>query len=104
MAFPLSGALIVTAELGAGTLVASPDGRMARVAAGNPGMATGGMGDLLTGVVAALHAQGLAPFDAAACGALLHAAAGDAAAADGGTRGLLPGDLLPHLRRLANPQ
>lgn len=88
---------------GAGTLVAAPDGRSVQVAAGNPGMATGGMGDLLTGVIAALRAQGLEAFDAAACGALLHAAAGDAAAA-GGMRGLLPGDLLPELRRLANPQ
>lgn len=89
---------------GAGTLVAAPDGRMARIDAGNPGMATGGMGDLLTGVVAALRAQGLDAFDAAACGALLHAAAGDAAAAEGGMRGLLPSDLLQPLRRLANPR
>src|SRR5690606_3561483 len=88
---------------GAGTLVAAADGRSVQVGAGNPGMATGGMGDLLTGVIAALRAQGLEAFDAAACGALLHAAAGDAAAA-GGMRGLLPGDLLPELRRLANPQ
>jgi len=88
---------------GAGTLVASPDGRFACIAAGNPGMATGGMGDLLAGVIAALRAQGLEGFDAAACGALLHAAAGDAAAEAGGMRGLLPCDLLPQLRRLANP-
>jgi NAD(P)H-hydrate epimerase len=53
-------------------------------------------------VIAALLGQGLEPFDAAWCGALLHAAAGDAAAADG-ERGLLPTDLMPHLRRLANP-
>ena len=66
-------------------------------------MAVGGMGDLLTGVIAALRAQGLDAFDAAACGALLHALAGDAAASDGGERGLLPTDLLPHLRRLSNP-
>jgi NAD(P)H-hydrate epimerase len=89
---------------GAGTLVAAPDGRIARIEAGNPGMATGGMGDLLTGVIAALRAQGLDAFDAAACGALLHAAAGDAAAAEGGMRGLLPSDLLPHLHRLGNPR
>jgi NAD(P)H-hydrate epimerase len=65
-------------------------------------MAVGGMGDLLTGVVAALRAQGLSAFDAAACGALLHGAAGDDAAI-AGERGLLPSDLLPHLRRRANP-
>ena len=74
------------------------------VAVGNPGMATGGMGDLLTGVIAALCAQGLAPFDAAAAGVLLHGIAGDAAARNGGERGLLPTDLLLHLRRFANPE
>lgn len=87
---------------GAGSIVAAPGEPFAVVDAGNPGMAAGGMGDLLTGVIAALRGQGLAPFDAACAGALLHAAAGDAAAAEG-QRGLLPSDLLPHLRRLANP-
>jgi hydroxyethylthiazole kinase-like uncharacterized protein yjeF len=87
---------------GAGTVVAMA-GQVPRViVAGNPGMAVGGMGDLLTGVIAALCAQGLSLFDAASCGALLHALAGDAAAAEG-ERGLLPRDLLPHLRALANP-
>lgn len=89
---------------GAGTIVAAP-GRTPRIiGAGNPGMAVGGMGDLLTGVIASLHAQGLNAFDAAACGALLHACAGDAAAHAGGERGMLPSDLLPHLRRFANPE
>ncbi len=88
---------------GAGTIIAAP-GRTPRVIdAGNPGMAVAGMGDILTGVIAALSAQALAAFDAASCGALLHAAAGDAAARDGGERGLLPTDLMPWLRRLANP-
>lgn len=88
---------------GAGTLVAAPGDTVRVIAAGNPGMAVGGMGDVLTGVIAALRAQGMAAFDAAACGALLHAAAGDAAAADSGERGLLPSDLFAHLHRLANP-
>ena len=87
---------------GAGTIVAAPDQRLHVVDAGNPGMAVAGMGDVLTGVIAALSAQGLAAFDAASCGALLHAAAGDAASKDG-ERGLLPSDLMPWLRRLANP-
>jgi NAD(P)H-hydrate epimerase len=87
---------------GAGTIVAAPERRPRIIDAGNPGMASGGMGDLLTGVVAALRAQGMAPFDAASTGALLHAYAGDRAAADGGARGLLASDLLPWLRRLAN--
>ena len=88
---------------GAGTVVAAPNEIPVIVDAGNPGMATGGMGDVLTGVIAALVAQGCANFDAAICGALLHAAAGDAAAHDDGERGLLPSDLFPQLRRLANP-
>ncbi len=87
---------------GAGSIVAAPD-RMPRViAAGNPGMATGGMGDVLTGAIAALRAQGLDAFDAASAGALLHAVAGDAAAGQG-QRGLLPSDLMPWLRQFANP-
>lgn len=89
---------------GAGTLVAGPGQTTAVIAAGNPGMATGGMGDVLTGVIAALHAQRLPLFSAAVFGALLHGAAGDAAARIDGERGLLPSDLFPHLRRLANPE
>ena len=87
---------------GAGSVVAAPGGAPRVIAAGNPGMAVGGMGDLLTGVVAALRAQGLSPFEAASTGALLHGLAGDAAAG-GGQRGLLPRDLLPYLRTLSNP-
>jgi ADP-dependent NAD(P)H-hydrate dehydratase / NAD(P)H-hydrate epimerase len=88
---------------GAGSLVGAPGRRTRVIDAGNPGMATGGMGDLLTGVIAALLAQGLAAFDAACAGALAHAAAGDLAARDG-QRGLLPSDLLEPLRRVLNPR
>lgn len=87
---------------GAGTIVAAPGHTPRVIGAGNPGMAVGGMGDVLTGVIAALRGQGLNAFDAASAGALLHSLAGDAAAWDG-QRGLLPSDLMPHLRRLANP-
>jgi ADP-dependent NAD(P)H-hydrate dehydratase / NAD(P)H-hydrate epimerase len=88
---------------GAGTLVGAP-GQITRVInTGNPGMATGGMGDVLTGVIASLCAQHFSLFDAACFGALLHGAAGDAAAKIGGERGLLPSDLFLPLRRLANP-
>ncbi|PPU07595.1 NAD(P)H-hydrate dehydratase [Xanthomonas arboricola] len=86
---------------GAGSVIAAPHAVPRIIDAGNPGMAVGGMGDLLTGVIAALLAQGWSPFDAASRGALLHACAGDAAAR-AGERGLLPTDLLPELRRLAN--
>ncbi|UNK43528.1 NAD(P)H-hydrate dehydratase [Luteimonas sp. S4-F44] len=96
-----TGAVVVLK--GAGTLVCAPGGTPWLIAAGNPGMATGGMGDALTGVIAALRAQGLDPESAAACGALLHAAAGDVAARSGGERGLLPVDLVAALRPLANP-
>ena len=88
---------------GAGTVVTAP-GELPRViAAGNPGMASGGTGDVLTGVIAALRAQGREAFEAAVTGALLHAAAGDLAAQAGGERGMLASDLFPHLRMLVNP-
>ena len=85
---------------GAGTLVMAPGELPVVVAGGNPGMASGGMGDVLTGVVAALMAQGMAPPRATAVGAVLHAAAADLAAVEG-ERGLLASDLFAHLRRLA---
>lgn len=88
---------------GAGSIVAAPGQVPYVIDAGNPGMAVGGMGDVLTGVVAALRAQGMHAFNAAACGALLHAVAGDVAAR-GGERGLVASDLFDALRTLANPQ
>jgi NAD(P)H-hydrate epimerase len=60
------------------------------------------MGDVLTGVIAALRAQGLGAGEAARRGAMLHAMAADRAAALGGERGLLASDLFPALRQLAN--
>lgn len=89
---------------GAGSLIAAPDKLTRLCTAGNPGMACGGMGDVLSGVIAALLGQGFAPADAAALGVTLHAVAADQAAAEQGERGLLPSDLYPHLRRLLNPQ
>lgn len=88
---------------GAGSLVAAVDRDLWVCAEGNPGMAVGGMGDLLTGVVTGLLAQGLSAERAARVAVYLHAAAADIAAADG-ERGLLPGDCLWPLRRLVNPQ
>ena len=66
------------------------------------GMASGGMGDVLSGVIAALMAQGLPAIDAAVFAAVLHARAADEAAHRGGERGLLAGDLLAPLRRLVD--
>jgi len=81
---------------GAGTLVASSDA-VWLCDRGNPGMASAGMGDVLTGVIAALRAQGLSATDAARLGVWLHATAGDAAAASSEV-GLIASDLYPHLR------
>jgi NAD(P)H-hydrate epimerase len=86
---------------GSGSLVASPDGRLDVCRWGNPGMASGGMGDLLTGIIAGLLAQGCDAFQAACLGVALHARAGDVAARLG-ERGLLAGDLLEPLRGLVN--
>jgi NAD(P)H-hydrate epimerase len=69
---------------------------------GNPGMASGGMGDVLTGIIASLVAQGFSMAEAAKVGVHLHAAAGDAAARGAGERGLLASDLMPAIRRLVN--
>jgi NAD(P)H-hydrate epimerase len=87
---------------GAGSLVATGAGPSWVCTAGNPGMAAAGMGDVLTGVIAALLAQRLTPETAAVCGVLLHAMAGDAAAV-GGQRGMLASDLLAELRHCVNP-
>ena len=86
---------------GAGTLVASPHGEVAVCPWGNPGMASGGMGDVLTGVIAGLLAQGLDSHDAACVGVALHAQAGDVAAREGES-GLLASDLFGPLRALRN--
>jgi len=87
---------------GAGTLIAGNKEGLALCASGNPGMASGGMGDVLTGVIAGLLAQGLTPWQAARAGAYIHGRAGDLAAG-AGERGLLAMDLLPWLRELVNP-
>ena len=67
---------------------------------GNPGMAVGGSGDVLAGMITALIGQGLAPLEAAACGAWLHGAAGDICAEEIGQYGMLPTDMLKVLPRL----
>lgn len=67
---------------------------------GNPGMAVGGSGDVLAGVITALLGAGLPPLEAAACGAWLHGAAGDRCAAELGQYGMLPTDMLSVLPRL----
>ncbi|WP_251976872.1 NAD(P)H-hydrate dehydratase [Salinicola avicenniae] len=87
---------------GGGSLVYDGD-RMALCPFGNPGMASGGMGDALTGIIAGLMGQVESPAQAARTGVLIHALAADMAAGDGGERGLLASDLASYARRLANP-
>lgn len=67
---------------------------------GNPGMAVGGSGDVLAGIITALLGAGLPPLEAAACGAWLHGAAGDRCASELGQYGMLPTDMLSALPRL----
>ena len=85
---------------GAGTLC-SKNGQIEVCDLGNPGMATAGMGDILSGIIGSLLAQGFTPASAAACGVWIHARAGDLAAARG-ERGLLASDLLDQIRSAVN--
>ncbi len=82
---------------GARTVIAAPDGRAAVAPFENPALATGGTGDVLSGTVGALLAQGLEPFDAAQLGVYLHGMAGAAVAERVGDAGLLASDLPPEL-------
>ncbi len=98
-AFAAKHACVVVLK-GARTVIAAPD-RTAISPAGNPGMASGGTGDALTGIVAALLAQGWEPFAAATMGVYWHGRAGDLAAKQLGERGLLARDLIAALPRVA---
>ena len=82
---------------GAPTVIGAPDGRATVIPTGNPGMATAGMGDVLTGAIAALIAQGLTPYDAARLGAYAHGMAGDRVAGEKGQYGLVAGDVVEAL-------
>ncbi len=79
---------------GAATVIASPDGREAVNSTGNPGMASGGMGDVLAGIIGAFLAQGRDPFEAACLGVYIHGAAGDLLAAEKGPWGFLASELV----------
>jgi NAD(P)H-hydrate epimerase len=84
---------------GAQTVVAAPDGRLSLNPTGNPGLASGGTGDVLTGLIGGLLAQRLDPWDAARLGVYLHGLAADYLAADLGPRSFAAGDLLRVLPR-----
>ncbi|MFJ2365724.1 NAD(P)H-hydrate dehydratase [Pseudomonas sp. NPDC087697] len=87
---------------GAGSLIASPDGRLALCHQGHPAMASAGLGDVLAGLVGALLAQGLNAFDAACLAVWLHANAGEREGKSG--RGLAASDLIPAIRQLLEEQ
>jgi len=82
---------------GAHTVIVAPDGQSKICPIANPGLASAGTGDVLTGVIAGLVAQGLSLFDAAACGVYLHAEAGEMVKAKLGDAGMIATDLLPAL-------
>jgi hydroxyethylthiazole kinase-like uncharacterized protein yjeF len=82
---------------GAFTVIADPDGRAVVLPFANPALATAGSGDVLAGAIVGLLAQGLAPFDAAICGAYLHALAGELARREIGDAGVVAGDVLARL-------
>ena len=84
---------VTVALKGEGTVVAARGGKTSVNPSGNCGMATGGTGDVLSGVVAALAAQGCTPYDSAVLGVYLHGLAGDIAAAEKGVHGLIASDL-----------
>lgn len=87
----------VTVLKGSKTLIASPQGKLLVNTTGNPGMATGGMGDVLAGVIGALLGQGLEPLTAASLGVYLHGLAGDKAKEVKGEMGLTAGDVIEYL-------
>ena len=82
---------------GASTVVTDPCGKALLIPAGNPGMASGGTGDVLTGIIGSLLAQGMDALSAASVGAMVHALAGDEAAAQKGQRALIASDLIESL-------
>lgn len=87
---------------GAGTLIVD-ETRCAIADIGNPGMASGGMGDILSGIISGLLAQKLPLYDATCAGVVLHGVAADVLAQREGPRGMLASDLLPEIRRWVNP-
>ncbi|MEQ4530605.1 MAG: bifunctional ADP-dependent NAD(P)H-hydrate dehydratase/NAD(P)H-hydrate epimerase [Mixta sp.] len=89
---------------GAGTIIASESGEMAFADVGNAGMASGGMGDVLSGIIGALCGQKMTLYDAGCAGCVVHGAAADAVAVRVGTRGMLATDLFSELYQFVNPE
>jgi NAD(P)H-hydrate epimerase len=90
---------VVVVLKGSTTTVANPNGGVWQLEAPNSGMAKGGSGDVLAGLIAGFLAQGCAPYHAAVLGVYLHALAGDIAARELGVRAMLPTDVIDRLGR-----
>jgi hydroxyethylthiazole kinase-like uncharacterized protein yjeF len=88
---------VITVLKGAKTIIADPDGTVYINPSGNPGMATAGAGDVLTGIISGFIGQGVKPFEAAVAGVYLHGMAGDRAAEQKGQHGLIAGDIIEEL-------
>lgn len=88
---------VVTVLKGAGTVIASPGGDVFVNATGNAGMAKGGSGDVLTGMIASLMAQGIDPFEAAKAAVYIHGLAGDISCRDKGEYGMKAGDIIENI-------
>lgn len=88
---------VIVVLKGAYSTIASPDGNIYFNPTGNPGMATGGSGDVLTGILTGILAQGYTPLETAIMGVYLHGRAGDIAEVDKGTEGLIASDLIEYL-------
>ena len=85
------------------TIIADSHGALYQNVHGNPGMAKGGSGDVLSGIILSLLGQGLEPLAAAACGAYIHSRAGDLCANDIGEFGMTPTDMLRYIPRVLKP-
>ena len=88
---------VVVVLKGAGTIIAAPDGRTCVNPTGNSGMSTAGSGDVLTGIIGSLLAQGLEAFDAAICGVYIHGLAGDLMASDQSSEAVYADGILNYL-------
>lgn len=100
--YELLGGIIVLK--GSGTLILSKVDNAEICPAGNPGMATAGMGDVLSGIIAGLAAQNIPLSDATKLGVLVHALAGDLSAKERGERGMIASDLISSLRKIVNEE
>ncbi len=85
---------VVLVLKGVPTVVAEPQGKAYLNTTGNPGMATAGSGDVLTGIIASLIGQGLSPFHASLLGCFIHGLSGDIASKKKGYHGLIAGDII----------